>query len=63
MQLKLGSYLIVEKIPNSVIRIWDSLFNWNYYDYSISEILNVFTIPLLAIGIEARLMTISPFVT
>ena len=63
MQLKLGSYLIVEKIPNSVIRIWDSLFNWNYYDYSISEILNVFTIPLLAIDIEARLMTISPFVT
>ena len=36
------------------------IFILDYYDYSISEILNVFTIPLLAIGIEARLITISP---
>ena len=37
------------------------IFFRNYKVYSISEILNVFTIPLLAIGIEARLITISPF--
>jgi hypothetical protein len=46
-----------KKSPTNYTLVGDSYYN----DYSISETLNVFTIPLLTIGIAARFISISPF--